>query len=175
MSMDDATDQDRPQRVERIDERMDDRGPQVQWGHVAAVLAMTGFIVWFLNDSWSRSARPQNLMLILPVAAVSVLVGLSILAGTLVRYLRGTGDERLQPVDVRIPGFMLLVAVYVAGLLYTGFDVATFVFVLGCLWLLGERNHLLAVGYAAALTALTVYGLREIVSLPVPTLLFSGS
>lgn len=112
-------------------------------------------------------------MLILPVAAVSAVVGLSILAGTVVRYVRRTGDEHLPPVDLRIPGFMLLVAVYVFGLLYTGFDVATFVFVVGCLWLLGERNHLLAIGYAAALTAVAVYGLREAVSLPVPTVLFS--
>jgi putative tricarboxylic transport membrane protein len=144
----------------------------VQWGHVALVVAVLGFTLWFLHDTWTASRRPQNLMLVLPVAMLSVVVGIAIIGGMILRWRRNLADGPLPAIDLRIPGLMLLVGAYVAGLLVTGFDLATFLFMASCLWLLGERNHLLVIGYSAAVTVVAVYGLREIVSLPLPTLLF---
>jgi putative tricarboxylic transport membrane protein len=145
---------------------------RVQWGHVAFVLGAVGFILWFTADAWRASPSFQNMMLVVPLAVISVLTGLSILLAMFLRWRQGPGDEVLPPIDLRIPGFMLLVSAYVVALLYIGFDLATFVFLLSCLWLLGERNHLVALIFSAALTAFAVFGLRELTSLPVPTILF---
>jgi len=149
-----------------------DSRPSVQWGHVVFVLSSLAFILWFLADAWRASDAFENLMLIVPLTIISVATGFAILVAMLLKWLKGAGDDVLAPIDLRIPAFMLLVVAYVAGLIYTGFDLATFFFILSGLWLLGERNYTIAVIYSATLTALVVFGLREIISIPVPTLLF---
>jgi putative tricarboxylic transport membrane protein len=143
-----------------------------QWGHIAFLLASLLFIVWFLADAWGKSDSLENLMLIVPVAIISAVTAFFIIVTVLLKSRRSIESELLPPIDRRIPAFMLLVAAYVVGLIYTGFDLATFLFVLSGLWLLGERNIVVAVLYSASLTAVAVFGLREIISLPVPTLIF---
>jgi len=146
--------------------------PQVQWGHVAFVMATLIFVLWFLQDAWRASDRFENLMLIVPVAVLVVATCVAILGSVALRHRQGLRGEELPPVDLRIPAFMLLVAGYVVGMLFTGFDLATFLFMISCLWLLGERNYLLGVAYSAIITAIAVFGLREMISLPIPTILF---
>lgn len=145
----------------------------VQWGHIVFVLSALAFILWFLADAFRALSAFQNLMLIVPVAVISVVTGAAILTAVLLKWRQGVADEVLPPVDLRIPAFMLLVVSYVIALAFTGFDLATFLFTLFGLLLLGERNYAVTVIYSAILTAVVVYGLREIISIPVPTLLFS--
>ena len=140
-------------------------------GHLAFVAAVLIFLAWFAVDTWRISSQLQNLMLVVPVAAAGWLVGLYVATDVILRPGRSAPDDSATT-DLRIPLFMLAVCAYVAALSLTGFDIATFLFLATALYLLGERSLMPVLGYSLAMTAFAVYGLREMVTVPVPTLLF---
>ena len=49
---------------------------------------------------------------------------------------------------------------------WIGFDIATFLFISAALYLLGQRNWVLILGYSAAFTFAIVVGIGQLVSLP---------
>ena len=115
----------------------------IDWEHIFFLAAVLIFLVWYLSDATVASPTFSNLILIAPVGAI---------AAVLVFYI-GT-----------IALLMVFFGLFVAAIPYAGFDVATFVFVIATLWLLGERSVVfmltLALGIStgisvAALTLLT--------------------
>jgi len=144
------------------------------YGHAAFVLAVVAFHLWFALDAWRASSSLENLMLVVPLTAVALALSAFILAGILRSAADPPDEDVPRPVDPRIPLLMLALCAYLGGLMSTGFDVSTFLFLCASLWLLGERRIWVILLYGGALTAFCVFGLREMISVPVPTILFPG-
>lgn len=143
------------------------------WGHLAFIGSAAAFLVWYFLDAYGASSRLENLMLIGPATLVGL--GLCIfLAAAEVLTLEGAPErDALPSIDPRVPAFMALLAAYVAALVFdVGFDVASLVFLVASLWVLGERRPVLLLVFPAVFTVLIVLGMQELLSVPVPTLLF---
>ena len=140
--------------------------------HLALLLVIAGWMVWFFFDSWRVSASIENLMLIAPATALALALIVFLAIRTLARGPTAADAAFTSlATEGRTIAFIALFAAFIAGLNFGLFDIATFVFVAGSLILLGERNRLLAVGYAAAFTAFVVFSIRAMVPYPVETVL----
>jgi hypothetical protein len=138
--------------------------------HLCIVAVIAGWTAWFLRDAVRASPSIENLMLIGPVAALALGLCLLLAATTVV----GRAEAILLPSlrdERRTLTFIALFAAYVGGLAYVAFDLSTFLFIAISLLLLGERNRLLAVGYAALFAWLTTAALRKMLPFPFPSLL----
>lgn len=159
------------------------------WGHLGFLALFVLATVVFLSDTLSESFRLENIIVILPVS-ILVLVLCLVQA---VRQLRhrplAAGqvlDSALQtptpnwPIKVtepwyirmRIALFMTLLGLYLLGLIYVAFDLATFLFLFLALVLQREKRLLVGGLYAAFLAYALTWGLKHMVSFPFPTLLF---
>ncbi len=144
------------------------------YGHAAFVIAVVAFHFWFAMDAWRASSSLENLMFVVPLTIVAFALGALILVGIFRGAADRPPDDVPRPIDPRIPLLMLALCAYLGGLVSTGFDISTFLFLCASLWLLGERRLWVILLYGSALTAFCVFGLREMVSVPVPTILFPG-
>ena len=143
-----------------------------RWEHLGLLTTIAGWIAWFTQDSWRVSASVENLLLIVPAAALALALTAFLAMRTLARAwtpedatFASLGEEGRTLV------FIVLFAAFIAGLAYAWFDVATFVFVAGSLLLLGERNLIAALSYAAGFALLVTYALREMAPYPFDGLL----
>jgi hypothetical protein len=149
-------------------------------GHLLFVSVITGYCLWYLVDTRAASTSVQNLLLIQPAVVLALLLFVAILP-TVVSIERvpdseapaaapRPGGKRLGRDGLRILGLIVLLGVYVIVMTDLGFDVATFLFVSGSLLLQGERRPSMVIVLPLAFTALTVYGFKVMLSIPVPTL-----
>mgnify|MGYP001409149073 FL=1 len=142
-------------------------------GHAIFVVFVIVFHVWFLIDVWGVSSRIEHLMFVVPLAFVAFVLG----AFILISLLGGLGPQssqiNLRPIDIRIPLIMVALCAYLVGMVFVGFDLSTFLFLSYSLWLMGERRLWLIFFYSLALAVFCVFGLREMVSIPVPTFFFA--
>jgi uncharacterized membrane protein len=142
-------------------------------GHAVFVLCLIVFHIWFLFDVASTASRVEHIMFVLPLVTAACCIGFYILI-TLHREKASTDlGENHQKVDSRIPLIMIALCAYLLGMVSIGFDLSTFLFLSCSLWLMGERRISVILSFSVALTIFCVFGLREMVSLPVPTFLFS--
>lgn len=157
---------------------------RAEWGHLAFVVAIAAFCVWYWLDARAASTSTQNLLLIQP-AAILALFLCAVIAARLVRVERvadeaRSGRESAAPPweTLRRTGalrgvlFAALLGAYVAAVLFTGFDVSTFVFLAAGMFLLGERRPLVLLGFAAFFAAALSYAFKHMLSVPVPTIFF---
>ena len=151
----------------------------IDWEHLAVVFAILAFLAWYLSDAALASPTFSNLILIAPVGACAAALALFVGAKeifdrhAIVPAINRHQDEANETAPSRFRSgslwailfLMGLFAIYVAAIPYAGFDVASFFFILGTLWLLGERRVIFALSIAlgisigislAALTLLTV-------------------
>jgi hypothetical protein len=139
------------------------------------LLAIVLFCAWYLADAVRASAGTENLLLIAPAAVLGMLLSLGILAGELRRARRpaegpaaaaGNGAK-----DRRTLVFVGLMALYVAGLAYGPFDLATFLFAAASLLALGERRWIFVIVFSAVLTVALMACLTALLPSSLPLLL----
>lgn len=141
----------------------------VMWGHLALLAFVAGIVVFYWLHVRSVSLRPTNLLMIQPASILAlVLVGLVVPQC----FRRVAEGEQVEGESVEGLGrIFLLMASFVAFALLlemAGFDVATFVFMVVGLYICGERNWLLNIGFSAFFTALLVWGYGAITPFPFP-------
>ncbi len=152
------------------------------WEHVGFLSVILAFFVWYLADSIAASPTFSNLILIAPVGAVAI--GLALLIGSLeifgnravaraVRFERiertEQGPSRFRSGSIRsIVLLMGLFALFVVALPYLGFDVASFAFIAGALWLLGERRIVFTLVVALCISAAISLAALTLLTVPVP-------
>ena len=141
-----------------------------QIGHLAFVFFVITFHCWFLFDAWLASKKFENLMLVAPLAIVAFVVGGIILVGAIKSLNLSSMQNKLTPIDLRIPLLMLLLCAYFFGLLFLTFDISTFLFLVTSLIILGERRTWVIVVYSLVTTTVSVFGLKFMISVPVPTI-----
>ena len=142
-------------------------------GHAIFVVFVIGFHVWFLIDVWGVSSRIEHLMFVVPLAFVAFALGAFILISLLGSPQLQSSQITLRPIDIRIPLIMVALCAYLVGMVFVGFDISTFLFLSYSLWLMGERRLWVIFFYSLALAVFCVFGLREMVSIPVPTFFFA--
>tara|TARA_B100000767_G_C19709035_1_gene511886 strand:- start:363 stop:809 length:447 start_codon:yes stop_codon:yes gene_type:complete len=141
-----------------------------QIGHLAFVFFVISFHCWFLFDAWLASKKFENLMLVVPLATVACVVGGIILVGAIRSSNLSSMENKLASIDSRIPFLMLLLCAYFFCLLFLTFDIATFLFLVTSLIILGERRTWIIVVYSLITTIVSVFGLKFMISVPVPTI-----
>ena len=142
-------------------------------GHAIFGVFVIVFHVWFLIDVWGVSSRIEHLMFVVPLAFVAFALGTFILISLLGSPRPQSSQINLRPIDIRIPLIMVALCAYLVGMVFVGFDLSTFLFLSYSLWLMGERRLWLICIYSLALAVFCVFGLREMVSIPVPTFFFA--
>lgn len=136
---------------------------------VLAGLAM--FTLWYLYDAWQASTSAENLILILPIAGLTMLL----CAMDLIQQLRSGATEQhesREPVADIMP-VMGLFVVYVLTLERLGFDLGTVLFIAIFLWLQGERRKIWLLGYSLSFGFLVALFFSYMLPYPMPMMLLS--
>jgi hypothetical protein len=146
--------------------------------HVVFVSAVVGFCAWYLLDARGASTNVQNLLLIEPISILVFVLYVFILRDA-ITIERPAGPLLAMPAPrepltprfrQRIFGSMALLGLYVLTMAEIGFDLATFLYVLATLFLLGERRIAVLLPVPLLFCALAIYAFGTILSLPVPLL-----
>lgn len=164
--------------------------------HVLLLLSFLAASVWYLMDTLGASERVENIIFVGPLALAAITLSLYILVRLLVDIRRRSSREDAVPAGSAGSGsagsgqdaavapprsfvarwraalVALLFALYVTTLDVIGFDAGTFLFVMACLIVQGERNPLVFIGYPLVFAALVTYAFRLLVPYPFETLLF---
>jgi hypothetical protein len=154
----------------------------IDWEHLAVVLAILAFVAWYVAEATLASPTFSNLILIAPVGACAA--ALALFVGTREIFNRHavapTIDLHQDEADETTPSrfrsgsvwailfLMGLFAIYVAAIPYAGFDVASFFFILGTLWLLGERRVIFALSVALGISICISLAALTLLTVPVP-------
>jgi putative tricarboxylic transport membrane protein len=146
--------------------------------HVAFVSAIVGFCTWYLFDARIASTNVQNLLLVEPAAIVVLVLYVVTLRDAVTVERLGSPRPSVSPREQltphfrrRIFGAMALLGLYVLTMAAIGFDLATFLYVLATLRLLGERRLTVLLLVPLLFCAIVIYAFGTLLSLPVPLLL----
>lgn len=147
--------------------------------HLAFATAIVAWCLWFCRDAWLAQADVENLILIVPAAVAAGILYVFVAAGCFRAVGPADGFETRRPLDsgvgVKIAGTMaLLAALVIAGPLI-GFDIASFVYILATLWLLGERRIVVLLLVPALFCIVVIYCFDTILPIPLPLLFLAGS
>jgi len=141
----------------------------IMWGHLALLAVISGVVIAYWMDSRGASLRTINLILVQPAAILALVLVAFVLPQC---FRRVEADEELERESVTDLGrVFLLMGVFITfalSMTYVGFDIATFAFMVIGLFLCGERNWLLNIGFSAAFTTLLIWGYGAIIPFPFP-------
>lgn len=133
---------------------------------LGVLAGLAGFTIWYLLDAWKASASAENLILIVPIAAIVLLLCLLDLFTQLKKGV--TDDHRNREPVASILPVMGLFAAYVLSLEWLGFDLGTVLFVGGFLLLQGERRWMWVLGYSLCFGFLVALFFANMLPYPMP-------
>lgn len=137
---------------------------------ISVVLTLAILALLYALDWYRASDHILNTILVLPLTAIILVC----CAGQLFLQVKsGKDPEKAEPVTEQLP-IMILFTAYVAGLNWLGFDVGTFLFVAGCLWLQGERRLPWLIGYSLVFASLCACFFLSMLPYPMPMLVLGG-
>lgn len=116
---------------------------------IADLLVLLGlalFTAWYLWDAWAASSSVENMIFILPIAAVTLLMCVL----ELIKQLRAqpVADASKEESVLSVLPVIGLFALYVLSLEWLGFDLGTVLFIGAFLLLQGERRPVWLVAYS---------------------------
>jgi hypothetical protein len=139
--------------------------------HLAFVTAIAAWCAWFCQDAWRAQKGVENLILIVPASAMAMIIHIVPPQD----HPPAAPRRPLAPgMASKIIGTMALLAAYVVCAPLFGFDVASFIYILTMLLLLGERRILVLVLVPALFCAIVIYCFNTLLATPLPLLLFPG-
>ncbi len=146
------------------------------WGHISFLVALLLIISLYLMDSIMASRKAENLMMILPVCLIGIGICLwQIRLSTRPRASTPPSETTKTETHLfkyRVPIFMGLLGLYLVGLIYVAFDVATFLFIWLSLLMQGEQRKFLAFFYALLFAVGVTWCLKLMVPFPFTTMFF---
>jgi hypothetical protein len=149
--------------------------------HLAFVSVIGAWSAWFCRDAWRSNAGVENLILIVPISAAAVILYLFIAAGcfSMVGNADVPGNLPREPLAIgiggKIAGSMALLAAFVVVAAWIGFDVATFLYVLGMMAFLGERRILVLLLVPLLFCVAAIYCFNNLLQTPLPLLFVPGN
>jgi hypothetical protein len=138
--------------------------------HLALATGIGGWAAWYCWDAWKSSPDVENLILIVPVAAIAILLYLFV-AITCFRGAAREAEHRkplATGVGFKIAGSMALLAGLVVGGPLIGFDVASFLYMLGMLAFLGERRWYILLLVPLLFCGAAIYCFNSLLATPLP-------
>jgi hypothetical protein len=166
--------------------RIRGRDYSVDWGHLVFVTLIAAAILWYLLDARSVSLKLNNLLLVEPLALVSLVLYLLILPQCFRRTDAETEPARENPREddplapalptetralIRIGILGAALGLFVFSLNIVGFDIAIWLFALATMLVCGERRPIPLVIYPLAVALVAVYGFRALMPYPMVTTL----
>ena len=155
----------------------------LDWEHLFFLALILAFLTWYLADATIASPTFSNLILVGPVGAIAAILALYIGAGEIFARRAaakiaptdgGDGAAISDPSRFRtgslgtIALLMACFGLFVAAIPYLGFDVATFVFTVATLWLLGERRVIFMLSLALGMSAGISVAALTLLTFPIP-------
>lgn len=155
--------------------RKEQRAPalKVDWGHLATVIGIGAWVLWYLFDARSVSLDQQNLLVVQPLSILVVVLLIAVLPQCIRReeLPEGLRPESLDRAGaLRIFLLMLAFGGLVALMFKVGFDLSVFLFCLACLLIAGERRVWFLAVFSLVTTLLLVKGYKALVPYPMPNL-----
>ena len=166
------------------------------WGHIAFATVIAGITWWYFQDVTSTSMNRNNIILVYPLSLIILgLSGISIIKSIRIRREpRETGPAKTQqdtlavaevekdgpqtneqeqsPFDMlRALVLLMLLGGFVFSYSIIGLDVATFIFIVLSLLLLGYRRWWFVLIYALAFTFVVIGGATLLLSYPMHNLI----
>ena len=157
---------------------------KVDYGHLAFLTLISGYVAWYFADALSVGRNVNNLLLVAPLSVFGILMALLIVPQCIRRAdaeeEAESKEEQYDPLAPKLPTerrqVMRMVMLggalgaLVFSLAYIGFDTAIFLFAAAAMAICGERRPLHLLGFAAVVTLVTVYGFKALMSYPMFTL-----
>lgn len=136
---------------------------------LAVLIVLASFTLWYCLDARSASTHILNLILILPVTALTLLLCLI----QFIRQLSSPDPEpsETEPIRSVVPVISLFVG-YTLTLPWLGFDVGTALFMAAFLWLYGERRWPWIIGYSLCFASVASLFFAAMLPYPMPMLVF---
>lgn len=155
----------------------------LDWEHLFFLAFILAFLAWYLTDATLASPTFSNLILVAPVGAIGAILALYIGAGEILDHRAAaepapTADSAGAAVPTlsrfrtgslgTVALLMALFGLFVAAIPYLGFDLATFIFTIATLWLLGERRIIFTLSLALGMSAGISVAALTLLTFPVP-------
>ena len=147
------------------------QGLRISFGHLALLAVICIAVIAYLLDARATSLKPNNLLLVQPAALLALVLIAMVIPQCFRRATPDTQTNKPKETwgDLAKVGALIAAFISLALMLdVVGFDLATFWFMVVALFLCGERNWLLKLGYSAVFTVLLIYGYGAIIPFPFP-------
>jgi len=133
------------------------------------ILCLAAFVLWYAFDAHNASSGLENMILILPVAAVT----LCLCIYDFFTYAEDTKEEKENKEDIKtVLPVMILFTLYVFTLEYLGFDIGTVLFIALFLFFHGETRWTWILGYSLVFGFLIAYFFSLMLPYPMPMMVF---
>lgn len=171
--------------------RISDKELHIDWGQLAFATFIATVAAFYLYDTTSVSMNLSNIILVVPLtllilALYGFLVAKCVTFGAPAEAEPAPAvtapddledilpDDRPQSRADLIRAFLLLggVGLYVSFYQLIGLDIATFIFMIASMILLGVRGKVLIAVYATVFTVVVVGGAHWLLPYPMPMALF---
>lgn len=156
----------------------------LDYGHLAFLAVVASVTIWYFFDALSVSSNVNNLLLVAPLCAFSVILCLFIVP----QCIRPAdevkveeGPEQYDPLAPKLPSErsqvirMIALGVSLGVLVFAldivGFDISIFLFICAGMFICGERHPVKILLYAGIATAIAVYGFRALMPYPMFTMI----
>lgn len=130
------------------------------------ILCLASFILWYAFDTHNASSSIENIVLILPVAAITLCLCIYELFTQKDIDKEEKKDDFLSVIPV-----MVIFTLYVLTLEYLGFDVGTVLFLGVFLFFHGEKRLPWILGYSLVYGFLIAYFFSEMLPYPMPMMI----
>jgi len=133
------------------------------------ILCLATFVLWYAYDAHNASSSLENMILILPVAAVT----LCLCVYDFFTSKEDTAEEKKKKESfTTVMPVMILFTLYVLTLEYLGFDIGTVLFLALFLFLHGETRWTWILGYSLVFGFIIAYFFSLMLPYPMPMMVF---
>jgi hypothetical protein len=160
-------------------------------GHIGFLLLAAILVRAYLYDVIQASSRLENLILIVPVSTIVLLLCVGLIVAEIFTATHRSRVDRSTPTpqyssdesQSRSPSYwhlfdayrkglvMAVFTIYVLSLMLIPVDLATFLFLAGCIYILGERSVIFLILYPALFSGSVTVLFTRLLPYPIETLL----
>ncbi len=131
------------------------------------ILCLAAFVLWYSIDTHNASSSLENIILILPIAAITLCL---CLYEFFTQKDMQEKEEEKESISSVIP-VIILFTLYVLSLEYLGFDIGTVLFLGLFLFFHGENRFPWILGYSLVYGFIIAYFFSQMLPYPMPMMI----
>lgn len=131
------------------------------------ILCLATFVLWYAFDTHNASSSLENIILILPIAAITLCL---CIYEFFTQKDMQEKEETKESISSVVP-VMILFTLYVLSLEYLGFDIGTILFLGLFLFFHGEKRFAWILGYSLVYGFIIAYFFSQMLPYPMPMIL----